>query len=136
MEIYRHKIQYYETDAQGIVHHSNYIRFMEEARIDFMEKCGFGYDKMEQAGVWSPVIAVSCDYKSPTRYPQTVDVEVKIAEMSALKVKIAYTITSGGRLVCKATSTHAFMDAKTNRPAILQDRFPELYAVFKDSMES
>ena len=42
MEVYsyKHKVQYYETDQMGIVHHSNYIRWFEEARIDFLEKIG------------------------------------------------------------------------------------------------
>ena len=40
MEPYVHKVQYYETDKMGIVHHSNYIRWMEEARIDFLDSVG------------------------------------------------------------------------------------------------
>ena len=41
---YDHKVQYYETDGMGIVHHSNYIRWFEEARVDLLEQLGFGYD--------------------------------------------------------------------------------------------
>ena len=48
---YRHKAQYYETDTMKIVHHSNYIRWMEEARVDLLEQMGLGYDKMEIEGV-------------------------------------------------------------------------------------
>ena len=38
--MYTHRVQYYETDQMGIVHHSNYIRWFEEARIDWMRDCG------------------------------------------------------------------------------------------------
>ena len=38
--IYKHKVQYYETDKMQVVHHSNYIRWMEEARVEFLEKIG------------------------------------------------------------------------------------------------
>ena len=41
MMAYEHKTQYYETDQMGIIHHSNYIRWFEEARVDFMDRCGF-----------------------------------------------------------------------------------------------
>jgi len=58
MKDYVHKVNYYETDKMGLTHHSNYIRFMEEARVDFMEQLGFGYEKMEAEGVGSPVIAI------------------------------------------------------------------------------
>ena len=44
---YSHTVQYYETDKMGVTHHSNYIRFMEEARIAFMQSIGWSYDKME-----------------------------------------------------------------------------------------
>ena len=50
MNAYRHTVQYYETDRMGIVHHSNYIRWMEEARIHMMEQMGMGYDMMEAEG--------------------------------------------------------------------------------------
>ena len=48
MELYTHKVHYYETDKMGITHHSNYVRWMEEARIDFLDKIGCGYDKLKQ----------------------------------------------------------------------------------------
>ena len=58
-KLYAHKVQYYETDMMGMVHHANYIRWMEEARIDFMDRLGFSYRKMEEEGVVSPVRSVS-----------------------------------------------------------------------------
>ena len=48
MEKYIHKVQYYETDKMGITHHSNYIRWMEEARINYLEQNGWPYDKLEK----------------------------------------------------------------------------------------
>ena len=51
---YQHKVQYYETDRMGITHHSNYIRFMEEARTEWMESMGMGYDEFESLGLTSP----------------------------------------------------------------------------------
>ena len=65
---YFRKINYYETDRMGITHHSNYIRFMEEARIDFLERIGCGYDKWEKEGILSPVTGLECKYKRPTTF--------------------------------------------------------------------
>ena len=48
MFTYTRKANYYETDKMGIIHHSNYIRWMEEARIEFMEQLGFGFVKVEE----------------------------------------------------------------------------------------
>lgn len=124
--IYKHKIQYYETDKQGITHHSNYIRIMEEARVDIMERLGYGYERMEEAGVFSPVVAVTCDYKSPTTFADIVEVDVKVAESSALKTKFSYRMTCNGKVVCLATSTHCFLNA-SHRPVVIQEYFPEFY---------
>ena len=79
---YTHIVRYYECDRMGIVHHSNYIRFMEEARIDWMDQLGYGFERMEAAGVVSPVLAVSCQYKHPTTFKDAIRIEVKIREMS------------------------------------------------------
>lgn len=123
---YQHKIQYYETDKHGVTHHSNYIRMMEEARVDVMEQLGFGYERMEEAGVMSPVMAVTCEYKRPTTFPDIIDIEVSVAEMSKLKAKFEYKMTHNGVLVCHATSTHCFLGTD-GRPVALETRFPEFH---------
>ena len=68
MKLYEHKVQYYETDQMGIAHHSNYIRWMEEARIDFLNQIGWDYKTLEENGVISPVTAVDCKYKMTTKF--------------------------------------------------------------------
>ena len=55
MKAFLHQVQYYETDMMGVVHHANYIHWMEEARIDFMNQIGFPYLEMERKDVLSPV---------------------------------------------------------------------------------
>ncbi len=65
---YERKIYYYETDQMKIVHHSNYIRWFEEARIDFMKKMGLPYDEIEKRGILIPVLEASCRYKKAFRY--------------------------------------------------------------------
>ena len=47
---YDHKVQYYETDGMGIVHHSNYIRWFEEARVVLLVQLGFGYGRLPRSG--------------------------------------------------------------------------------------
>ena len=56
--IYIHRVNYYETDKMGITHHSNYLRWMEEARLDFLKSIGYGMRQFEEQGVSSPVASV------------------------------------------------------------------------------
>ncbi len=123
---YKHKVQYYETDKQGVTHHSNYIRIMEEARIDAMEQMGFGYERMEAAGIVSPIMDVTCNYKRPTTFADIIEVELSVAELSKLKAKFAYKMTCRGQVVCLATSLHCFLD-ENGRPVAIEDRFPAFY---------
>ena len=60
MEPYIHRVHYYETDKMGVTHHANYIRWMEEARIAFLDTLGWNFARLEQSGILSPVTGVDC----------------------------------------------------------------------------
>lgn len=125
MEPYKHQVKYYECDRMGVTHHSNYIRFMEEARIDWMDRLGYGFERMEAEGVVSPVVAISCNFKHTTTFKDIIEIELSVEDISTLKISFAYTMKVAGKVVCTATSTHCFLEA--GRPVVLKDRFPELY---------
>lgn len=126
MKKYIHKVNYYETDKMGITHHSNYIRWMEEARIDFLEQIGFGYDKLEAEGIISPVIAVECDYKMSTTFGDNIEIEVTIEEFKGVKLIINYLMRniSTNDIVLIGRTKHCFVN-KYNKPIILKKEYPE-----------
>ena len=133
---YRHKVQYYETDTMKIVHHSNYIRWMEEARVDMLEQMGLGYDVMEKSGILSPVLSVECEYKSMTRFPETVTIQVRLARYTGVRFEVEYEMTGeDGTLRARAKSTHCFIDAN-GRPVTFRRRFPAWDELFKRCAES
>ncbi len=111
IEPYIHKVQYYETDQMAIVHHSNYIRWFEEARVDFLDKIGYGYKVMEEQGIISPVTGVNCKYKSMTRFGDTVRIETKILVFNGVTLKIKYQISDmeSGELRAYGESEHCFI---------------------------
>ena len=125
MHIYRHEVKYYECDRMGITHHSNYVRFMEEARVDYLDHIGYGFDKIEAEGVFSPVVAVQCNYKSPTTFKDVIDIEVSIGKLSEMKFEFNYTMRVGERLVCVGQSTHCFTE--NGRPVAISRRLPRLF---------
>ena len=111
MRPYVHKVQYYETDMMGVTHHSNYIRWMEEARVDFLEQAGFPYAKMEAEGVLSPVRSVACEYRRPARFGDEVEIRVTLEAFNGVKMAVAYDMRGpGGETVCTARSEHVFID--------------------------
>ena len=127
MEICRHKVQYYETDRMGIVHHSNYIRWMEEARIDFLSQIGWDYKTLEDMGIISPVTAVECRYKTGTVFGDTVSVSVRIEEFRGVKLKLRYEMKNeAGTVVCEGASEHCFLNSG-GKIISLKRSYPEIY---------
>ena len=123
---YTHKIQYYETDKMGVTHHSNYIRFMEEARLYFMASNGFDISKIEEIGIISPVIGVECEYKNTSTYPDILNIDAQVIEYNGFKLKIQYVMTNqDGKLVAIGTSKHCFL-SKDGKILSLKKAMPDL----------
>lgn len=116
----------------GITHHSNYVRIMEEARIDFLDKLGYGFDKIEAEGVVSPVVSVECKYKSPTTFKDIVEVEVKLSSLSEMKFEFTYIMRKDGKLVAEGRSMHCF--SENGRPVQISKRLPQLTALLQKSL--
>lgn len=125
MEAYIHKVKYYECDRMGVTHHSNYVRFMEEARIDLLDRLGYGFERMEADGVVSPVMKIEVDYKKPTTFQDEITIAVRVLDISRLKLKLGYEMTVAGTFVCTAESTHCFIS--DGKPVVIGERFPGLY---------
>ena len=134
MENYKHKINYYETDRMGVTHHSNYVRFMEEARVDFLEKIGWGYEKMQAEGIISPVVSIECNYRQTTTFPDTIEVNIKILKLSAFKLTFGYTMTHDGKTVFTGKSSHCFLD-KDSKPVMIEKAYPEMYKILQNLEE-
>ena len=129
MKPYIRKVNYYETDKMGITHHSNYVRYMEEARLHFLDELGWSFDKLEDEGISSPVISISCNYKKTTTFPDEIHIEVFVEKLSAFKTVFGYIFTVNQEVVFTATSSHCFFD-KDGNPVMLKKAYPEIYEDF------
>lgn len=134
MQTYIHKVQYYETDRMGITHHSNYIRWMEEARMDFLSQIGWGYEKMEEMGIVSPVLAVDCKYRISTTFPDEIAIDVKIKAFNGIKLTLEYTMKKNDAIVLTGMTEHCFLNSDL-KPIRFRKEFPELYQVLLELAE-
>ncbi|MBQ4381183.1 MAG: acyl-CoA thioesterase [Oscillospiraceae bacterium] len=131
---YCHQVQYYETDMMGVAHHANYIHWMEEARVDFMDQLGFPYGGMERAGIVSPVTKLACEYKHPSTFGDVVTVIVSVAELGGASLTIGYLMKKeDGTTVLEGTSRHVFTD-KEGRILRLKRDLPEFYAALEEQL--
>jgi acyl-CoA thioester hydrolase len=129
---YVRKAQFYETDQMGVIHHSNYIRWFEEARVDFLEQIGFPYEQVEARGITLAVLDLSCEYKSPVLFGDTVHILVHVAECGHSKMAIRYRVTDSvtGDLRTTGETRHYFFRKEDSRPVSLKKTIPELFQLF------
>lgn len=136
MNNYIHTVQYYETDKMGITHHSNYIRWMEEARIDFLKKIGWNFERLEEMGIVSPVLSVDCKYKLSTYFSDEIEISVAVSEYKGVKLKLKYVMKNKeGKVVCEGNSEHCFLNLQ-GMPIRMNKEYPELHETLLNLVES
>ena len=110
-QVFKREINYYETDKMQVVHHSNYIRFMEEARVAYLEQLGFPYAELERRGVISPVTAGNCKYLATTTFDDRITVDVRVEASNGVVLTIGYDMPKhDGTRVFTGTSEHCFLN--------------------------
>ena len=108
--MYQHYVQYYETDKMGVTHHSNYIRFMEEARVEFFKGIGLDYFEFEKKGFISPVVGLNnIRYKRPSTAGDTLDIDVAIKDIGSVTFTIQYIMKNKDVVVFTGESEHCLL---------------------------
>lgn len=130
--IYGRKVNYYETDQMGIVHHSNYVRWMEEARLSLMEELALSYAEMERQGLLIPVLSVSCEYRLPFRYGESFQIQVFPLHFNGIKLSLGYRIyDTEGKLHTTGESSHCFADSSMC-PRSLKKSYSHIYEILQE----
>ena len=130
--IYERKMNYYETDRMGIIHHSNYIRFLEESRCYWLEQMGMPFESLEEAGITIPVLGVNVDYKHHVTFGDTILINVFTKEYTGVRMTIGYNVTEkeSGKVVLTGETKHCFTNREL-RPINLKKVNPEFSAKFE-----
>ncbi len=135
MEPFIRTAQYYEPDRMGVIHHANYIHWMEEARISFLDRLGFPYAAMEEKGIVSPVKAVSCEYKNPCTFGDRISITVSVESFNGVVMALRYRmLNEQGAVVCEAASEHVFLN-REGRFVRLKREMPEFCEAIENEMK-
>lgn len=134
--VYERKINYYETDRMGVVHHSNYIRYLEEARCFWMESIGIPFEALEEKGVTIPVLEVNCKYKYHVTFADTLQIRVIVKEYTGVRMTVEYDVRDKktGKEVIIAETKHCFTD-KNLKPINLKKYAPDFSNKFISLIE-
>lgn len=133
---YEREVYYYETDRMQIVHHSNYARWLEEARMWYMEQIGYDYPGLEAKGILIPVLSVETVFRQAFRYGDTFQIYLASVKFNGVKSEFKYEIRNkaNGELYSTGHSSHCFTD-KDLKPFNMKKQFPKMYEDFVSYVE-
>ena len=135
--IYERKINYYETDRMGVVHHSNYIRYLEEARTEWLEVLNMPFDLLEKNKITIPVLGVNCTYKYHVTFGDTILIKTYAKEYTGVRMTIGYEVTDkkNGNIVLTGETKHCFTDSNL-KPINLKKYAPQFHDKFLKLLEN
>ena len=129
---YTRAVYYYETDKMGVVHHSNYIRWLEEARTCFFDDENLSYVETERCGVLSPVTDISLKYMHPAHFGDRFIVRLRMIKYTGVRFRVSYVVVNQDDVVLlEGESGHAFIDAGL-RPVSFSRTNPERHKSMKE----
>ena len=130
----RVRVRFGETDLMGIVHHANYVSYMEVARIEWLRRRAVTYADWAAHGVHLPVVELSVKYRSPARFDEEIDIHVSLVEVGAASVRFGYRLVSpvDGRLFAEGSTRLACIDAQLT----LQRISPEIVEILRQPERS
>ena len=132
---YSRAVFYYETDKMGVVHHSNYVRWLEEARTFYFNDADLAYVVTDSYGIMSPVTDMSLKFRRPARYGDRFTVLLRMVKYTGVRFRMAYTIVNqDGEELLEAESGHAFIDSRY-KPVSLSRAIPERHALMAALLE-
>ena len=111
------RVEYHHTDQMGIVHHSNYVKFFEVARTEWLRAMGITYAEMERRGVMMPIVDVAVKYRNPALYDELISVTAFVDEAPMARMTFRYEVRGeAGREIATGSTTLGFIDSQTRRP--------------------
>lgn len=134
-------VRYGETDMMGVVYHANYLLYFEDARTDFLEKAGFPYASIEEAGYMCPIYAVDLQYGEPLRYGEDAFVATRVVESRPTKTTYLQRVFREGddpataKPLVSGHVTACMVERDTFRPVSIKRALPELYAFYDGIVE-
>ena len=113
---HRIRVRYAETDQMGIVHHSRYALYLEEARTEAMRAIGIPYNELERVGIILPLVSMSNKFIASATYDDILEVKTIINKLPQVKFSIDYEIYCKDKLINSSNTTLAFVDKKSKKP--------------------
>lgn len=134
--IFERTINYYETDRMGVVHHSNYIRYLEEARCEWLNQLEMPFQAFEKRGITIPVLGVNISYKYHVTFGDTILIHTFMKEYNGVRMTVGYEAKDKktGNIVLTGETKHCFTNSGL-RPINLKKYAPDFSQKYESIVE-
>ena len=106
-----YRVPYADTDQMGVVYYANYLEYFERGRTEMLRAAGFPYSRLEQLGVFLPVIEAKCRYYAPAHYDDLVTLRSAVLELGRVRLRIGTQVRLDGKVLASGEVTLGCVNA-------------------------
>ena len=119
------RVHFYDTDEMGVVHHSNYIRWFETGRVEFLRSIGITLTEMMSDKILFPLTEVKAKYFHPARFDDELELETSPLTLTKVKMEFNYKIRLKGeeKILVSGYSQNVFTNMDTGKIIRLPDKY-------------
>lgn len=130
MFVYRHRVRYFETDKMGVAHHSSFVFWFENARIEFLRSLGLNYSEIENSGFNLAVAEINGRFLKPVFFDELIEVEVKVKKFGGAFAFFEYKVLKeNGEIAVKGYTKHIAVNSELKKsplPEWVLEKFKKL----------
>ena len=124
----KYKVNFFDTDLMGVVHHSNYIRWFEIGRVEYLRSIGIDLNEMMSDGILFPITNINAQYHSPAHFDDILEIETTATALTKVKMEFDYKVFREGedKVLVNGHSQNVFTNAETGKIIRLPDKYYNL----------
>ena len=122
-----YQVHFYDTVTMGVVHHSNYIRWFEIGRVEYLRKINIDLNEMMADGILFPITKVEAQFHSPARFDDILEIETTATALTKAKMEFEYKVFRSGedKVLVTGFTQNVFTNKETGKITRLPDKFYE-----------
>jgi acyl-CoA thioester hydrolase len=121
------RIRYADTDQMKFVYYGKFFEYFEQGRSDLLREIGLPYTRVEEMGLFIPVVEAHAEYKKPARYDDLLQVVTILRDPPVARVRLDYEVYREGEkeMLADGYTIHSFLNAETGKPTRAPAQFVE-----------
>jgi acyl-CoA thioester hydrolase len=112
-------VRFAETDAQGVAHHSVYLVWFEQSRVEYLARFDGGYPALQAEGIEALTLETYVRHLLPARFPDRLRIGCRCRDLRGARFRYEYAVERGDQLLADGWTTHACVNAQTFQPTRL-----------------